>query len=52
MPNHFIEKYKKDKKFLEENHVYNEQDEHSSCGVGLIVPTLTCERPGHTDPVR
>ncbi len=36
MPNHFIEKYKKDKKFLEENHVYNEQDEHSSCGVGLI----------------
>ena len=36
MPNHFIEKYKKNKKFLEENHVYNEQDEHSSCGVGLI----------------
>ncbi len=36
MPNHFIEKYKEDKKFLEENHVYNEQDEHSSCGVGLI----------------
>ena len=36
MSNHFIEKYKKDKKFLEENHVYNEQDEHSSCGVGLI----------------
>ena len=36
MPNHFIEKYKKDKKLLEEYHVYNEQDEHSSCGVGLI----------------
>ena len=36
MPNHFIEKYKKDKKFLEENHVYNEHDEHSSCGVGFI----------------
>ena len=36
MPNHFIEKYKKDKKFLEENHVYNEQDEHSSCGVGSV----------------
>ena len=36
MHNYFIEKYKKDKKFLEDNHVYNEQDEHSSCGVGLI----------------
>ena len=36
MRNHLIEKYKKDKKFLEENHIYNEQDEHSSCGVGLI----------------
>ncbi len=36
MRNHFIEKYKKDKKFLEEHHIYNEQDEHSSCGVGLI----------------
>ena len=36
MRNHLIEKYKKDKKFLEENHIYNEQDENSSCGVGLI----------------
>ena len=36
MPNRFIENYKKNKKFLEENHIYDEKDEHSSCGVGLI----------------
>ena len=36
MNNSFVEKYKKNKKFLEENHIYNEKDEHSSCGVGLI----------------
>ena len=36
MNNKIIENYKKNKKFLEENHIYNEKDEHSSCGVGLI----------------
>ena len=36
MYNNFIEKYKKNKKFLEDNCIYNEKDEHSSCGVGLI----------------
>ena len=36
MNNSFVEKYKKNKKFLEENNIYNELDEHSSCGVGLI----------------
>ena len=36
MHNNYIEKYKKNKKFLEDNHIYDEKDEHSSCGVGLI----------------
>ena len=36
MSNKIIEKYKKNKKFLEENHIYNPQEEHSSFGVGLI----------------
>ena len=36
MHNNFIEKYKKNKKFLEDNYIYHEKDEHSSCGVGLI----------------
>ena len=48
MPNHFIEKYKKNKKFLEENHVYNEQDEHSSCGVGLIASLDGSETVSYT----
>ena len=36
MDNNFVKNYKKNKKFLEENHIYKESDEHSSCGVGLI----------------
>jgi len=36
MHNSFVKNYKKHKKFLEENHIYKESDEHSSCGVGLI----------------
>ena len=32
----FIEKWNKNKKLLEENHIYKNSDEHSSCGVGLI----------------
>lgn len=32
----FIEKWNKNKKLLEENHIYNNSDEHSACGVGLI----------------
>ena len=34
--NNFTKKWLRDKKILEDNHVYNEIDEHSSCGVGLI----------------
>ncbi len=32
----FKQNWLKNKKILEENHVYRELDEHSSCGVGLI----------------
>ena len=32
----FIEKWNKNKKLLEKNHIYKNSDEHSSCGVGLI----------------
>ncbi len=32
----FINKWQKNKKKLVNNHVYNDLDEHSSCGVGLI----------------
>ena len=34
--NNFKDTWYKNKKILEENHIYNELDEHSSCGVGLI----------------
>ena len=34
--NNFKQNWYKNKKILEDNHVYNELDEHSSCGVGLI----------------
>ena len=34
--NNFIENWCKNKKILEDNYVYSELDEHSSCGVGLI----------------
>ncbi len=34
--NNFKDTWQKNKKILEENHIYNELDEHSSCGVGLI----------------
>ena len=34
--NNFEKHWYKNKKILEDNHVYNEFDEHSSCGVGLI----------------
>ena len=34
--NKFIKDWYKNKSFLKKNHVYNELDEHSSCGVGLI----------------
>jgi len=34
--NNFIEKWKKNKDILGKNYIYNESDEHSSCGVGLI----------------
>ena len=39
MSNSIIENYKKNKKFLKDNYIYNENDEHSSCGVGLIAST-------------
>ena len=32
----FKKNWFKNKKILEDSHVYNELDEHSSCGVGLI----------------
>jgi len=32
----FVNNYQRNKRFLQENHVYKESDEHSSCGVGLI----------------
>ena len=32
----FIEKWNKNKKLLEKNHIYKDSDEHSACGVGLI----------------
>ena len=32
----FKQNWFKNKKILEENHVYSVLDEHSSCGVGLI----------------
>ena len=34
--NSFIQNWKKNKNFLKKNHIYNDNDEHSSCGVGLI----------------
>ena len=34
--NSFIAKWKKNKQKLVKNHVYNELNEHSSCGVGLV----------------
>ena len=34
--NNFKQNWIKNKKIFEENHVYRELDEHSSCGVGLI----------------
>ena len=34
--NSFTKNWFRNKKILEDNHVYNELDEHSSCGVGLI----------------
>ena len=34
--NNFIYQWKRDKKTLEDNHIYNVNHEHSSCGVGLI----------------
>ena len=34
--NNFKKNWFKNKKILEDSHVYNELDEHSSCGVGLI----------------
>ncbi len=36
MNNNFVNNWKKRKKFLEKNYIYNEKNEHSSCGVGLI----------------
>mgnify|MGYP001361454433 CR=1 FL=1 len=36
MNNNFTKNWKKNKLFLEKNYIYNETDEHSSCGVGLI----------------
>ena len=37
--NSFIQNWKKNKNFLKKNHIYNDNDEHSSCGVGLIAST-------------
>ena len=34
--NSFTKNWFRDKKILQDNHIYNELDEHSSCGVGLI----------------
>ena len=34
--NKYLEKWQKNKEILVKNHVYREEDEHSSCGVGLI----------------
>ena len=34
--NSFKKRWKKNKSILIKNHVYREEDEHSSCGVGLI----------------
>ena len=34
--NNFVDRWKKNKDILSKNYIYNESDEHSSCGVGLI----------------
>jgi len=34
--NNYLDSWKKNKEKLIENNVYREEDEHSSCGVGLI----------------
>ena len=34
--NNIIKNWEKNKNFLKQNHIYNDLDEHSSCGVGLI----------------
>jgi len=36
MNNDYLQKWKKNKDKLIKNHIYNEEQEHSSCGVGLI----------------
>ena len=34
--NNYVKKWQKNKEKLIKNNVYREEDEHSSCGVGLI----------------
>ena len=34
--NNYVKRWQKDKEKLIKNNVYREEDEHSSCGVGLI----------------
>ena len=34
--NNFKDTWYKNKEILKKNHIYDELDEHSSCGVGLI----------------
>ena len=36
MNKNFIKNWNKNKLILEKNHIYKDEDEHSSCGVGLI----------------
>ena len=36
LKNYYLHKWRKNKNKLIQNHVYREEDEHSSCGVGLI----------------
>ena len=37
--NNFKDTWYKNKEILKKNHIYDELDEHSSCGVGLIAST-------------
>ena len=34
--NNWIKRYKKNKRILEENHLYHVRDEHDACGVGFV----------------
>ena len=36
MSKNFIKNWNKNKFILKQNHIYKDEDEHSSCGVGLI----------------